>query len=62
MFPDLPFPPPVDYIVIISCHPVFLKKCLLVSVLHSAIGLHLDLLKHSFPIGHQDCYIFLYSG
>lgn len=58
MFPDLSFPPPVDYIVIISCHLVFLKKCFLASVLHSAIGLHLDLFKHSFPILHQDCNIF----
>lgn len=40
MFPDLPPPTPVDYIVIISCHPVFLKNvflclcCILLRNLH----------------------------
>lgn len=52
-------PPPVYYIVIISHHPVFLKTCFLVAVLHYTVELNLNLLEHSFPIGHQDWYIFV---
>jgi hypothetical protein len=50
---------PVYYIVIISYHSVFPKKCFPVAVLHYTIELHLDLFKHSLSIGNHDWHIFV---